>query len=380
MNKAPGAELPGSRTTLFEHALRLHELTPDAPLPQDGEPYPDEERRRSRRKSDRSRDRDQAGAEIAAVLDEHFADPRSVPGQLAGRFHGIHVPIHPNRRITEAALRAGPRAREAGRRLVGQGTETDDVVVGLALLAAVGTVEDVPYIQTIGLLSRTFGPLAAHALERLPDGAEPLLRLADRVTGWGRVYVVEVLCRLADGRSDVRDWLLREAVDGDVLNGYFAGKVARAAALHQALGGPTADAGTVKHAGLLLYVLTWCDGMGTTLGSYPHAEDVLAAHLRHLDRLGPSPGRYHIAALLARNLGEHGDPGSIGPVGRWRTYRDGYLALLDREDWCGTARKALAAGDQRFARLAGTASDLGLRAFGAPAPPDEGRHAPVARA
>ncbi|MEU4685909.1 hypothetical protein [Streptomyces xinghaiensis] len=371
MSETPGTRLPGSRTTLFEHALRLHQLTPDAPLPRDGEPYPDEERRRRRPRPEQPRDRERVGAEVAAILDEHFTDPHSVPGQLIGRFHGVHVPIHPTPRISEAALRAGARAREAGRRLVRHGTDTDDVVVGLALLAAVGTVDDVPVIQTIGLLSRTFGPLAASALVRLPGGAEPLLWLADRVAGWGRVYVVEALCGLVDGHPDVRPWLLRRAIDGDFLNGYFAGKVAQATGFHQAINGPVADTEIVDHAGRLLYALTCCQGMGTTLARYAHAEDVLAAHLRHLGRLGPSPGRFYIAALLARSLGKHGDQGAIAPVHRWRTYRNGYLALLDREDWCETARSALTAGDQRIVWLAETASDLELQAFAAPQPSSE---------
>ncbi|MFC8366927.1 hypothetical protein ACFUIT_02880 [Streptomyces sp. NPDC057239] len=282
------------------------------------------------------------------------------------------MPIHPNARITEAALRAGARAREAGRRLVRHGTDTDDVV-GLALLAAVGTVDDVPYIQTIGLLSCTFGPLAADAPERLPDGAESLLWLADRVAGWGRVHVVEVLCRLAHGHSDVRHWLLRRAVDGDFLNGYFAGEVARASALDQALTGAVVDAEIVDHTGRLLHVLIYCQSMGMTLTGCPHAEEALAAHLRHLDRLGPFSSRYCIAAMLARNLGEHGDEGSVAPVRRWRTHRDGYLALPDRDDWFETARNAPAADAPEIVRLVETVvSDLGLRTLDDPAPSSEG--------
>lgn len=115
VSETPGTKLPGSRTTLFEHALRLHQLTPDAPLPRDGEPYPDEERRRRRPRPEEPRDREQVGAEVAAVLDEHFTDPSSVPGQLVGRFHGVHVPVHPTPRITEAALRAGARGRGPGK-------------------------------------------------------------------------------------------------------------------------------------------------------------------------------------------------------------------------------------------------------------------------
>ncbi|MDX3529368.1 hypothetical protein P1P75_23840 [Streptomyces sp. ID05-39B] len=55
--------------------------------------------------------------------------------------------------------------------------------------------------------------------------------------------------------------------------------------------------------------------------------------------------------------------GSIAPVHRWRAYRDGYRALLDRDDRCATARAALAGGHQVIVRLAETATDSELRAF-----------------
>ncbi|GGX71135.1 hypothetical protein [Streptomyces fructofermentans] len=365
MSGTPGTKPPGAGTSLFEHALRLHGATPDAALPRNGEPYPDDAYRRGRPAAEHPCHRDRIGAEVAAVLDEHFADPGTDPGVLFGRFQDIHVPIHPNPRMAGAAARGGDRAREAGRRLVVHGTDRDDVAVGLALLAEVCTEDDIPLLRTIGLLSCSFGALAAHALERLPGGAGPLLWLADRVAGWGRVYVVESLCRLADAHPDVRPWLLRTAVDGDFLNGCFAGTVAETVDLRRALAGTAADPGIVDHAGELLHVLTGCQGMGITLADLPHAEDVLAAYLGHLGRLGPSPRRYRAVAHLALGLGEGGDVGSIGPARRWWTFRDGCRALLDREEWCATAREALAAGDEDMARLAErSAGDLCSRAFG----------------
>jgi hypothetical protein len=45
-------------------------------------------------------------------------------------------------------------------------------------------------------LSDKFAALVARALERLDGGTTALLWLAERVEGWGRVYVVEALCRL----------------------------------------------------------------------------------------------------------------------------------------------------------------------------------------
>lgn len=335
MSETTGTEPPGP--SLYEHALRLHQSAPDEPLYRGGEPYPDEERRRDAPRPRMPKKRELVGVDVAAVFDGHFADERASPGDLAGRFRELYVPIYPDPHITEAALRAGAaRGREAGRWLVRYGTDTDDVVVGLALLAALGTTQDVPYVRTIGLLSETFGPLAAEALERLPDGAgaAPLLWLAERVTSWGRVNTVEALCRMAGGRPEVQDWLLRKPVDGGFLNAYFAADVAEVTSLHRVVAETAVDAEIVDHTGRLLLILTFSQGMGGTLARYPHAEHVLTAHLGHLARLGPTPERREIADLLARNLGEEeGDRGSIGPADRWRAHREGYLALLSRAEW-----------------------------------------------
>jgi hypothetical protein len=362
MSETAGTQLPGSLTTLFEHALQLHRLVPGEPLPRDGEPYPDDALHRRRPRPEGPEDRRLAGKDAARILDAHFASTSAPPSELAHAFHDVYVPIHPKEHIAAAAERADrERVRETGRWLVRHGTDRCSVTMGLALVAAVATADDIPLIQTIGLLSNHFGPLAAHALEKLPGGTEALLWLADRVTGWGRVYVVEALCRLDDPVA--RPWLLRSACDGDFLNAYFVGSVAQTAGLHEVITRPNVDDEITDHTGRLLLVMTFSQGMGTTLWRYPHAEAVLAAHLRHLERLGPSGSRYCIAAWLANSLGENGDAGSIGPVQRWQPYRDDYLALLERDDWCEVARDALAAKDPGIVRLVETASGRQLRAF-----------------
>lgn len=236
-------------------------------------------------------------------------------------------------------------------------------MVGLALLGAVGTVADIPRIQTIGLLSRAFGPLAASALARLPGSPETLFWLAERVTGWGRVAAVETLCDLADEHPAVRPWLLRGAADGDHLNGYFAGRVAEVADLHAAMTRQVPDADVVDHAGRLLHVMCHNAGMGTTLALYPYAAAVMAVHVRRLAQLGPTTERFFIAGMLARNLGSEERRDAVGPAARWAGLRTAYLALLDRDDWCETAGAGLAAGDEQLVWLAEIGADLGLRAF-----------------
>ncbi|WP_217238167.1 hypothetical protein [Streptomyces sp. AC555_RSS877] len=300
------------------------------------------------------------GVDVARVLTAHFADPNAVPSALSDRFHDVYVPIHYNEPIASAARTAGEvRAREAGRWLVRHGTATSAVTVGLALLAAVGRVDDIPLIQTIGLLSCTFGPLAARGLERLPSGADSLIWLAERVTGWGRVYVVEALCGLVDSDPAVRPWLLRRAVDGDYLNGYFAGQVARMAELHEAVMAFGDDAELIDHTTRLLHVMTYSDGMGTSLRRYPYAVVVLEAHVRSLGGLGPTIERYFAAAMIAQYLAHETPIGSDDPgmKARWERCGTSYLALLDQETWGDTAGQGLAAEDDRLKWLA----DSGFR-------------------
>ncbi|MFI9813647.1 hypothetical protein [Saccharothrix variisporea] len=322
------------RISLYDHAVRLHTRHPDGPLPGEGKPYPDEARYKARPRRSDNRDRRRDGADVAEALDRHFAAPDADPAALAVVLDGFDAPIHLNDHITAAALRADhDRVQATGRWLVRYGTGRDAVVVGLALLAADWDPDDIPLIRTIGLLSNTFGSLAADALKRRRGGSEALVWLGDRVAGWGRVYVVEALC--AWGSGSARDWLLRKACDGDPLNGYFAGEVATAAHLHEAITAPEADDELVDHTGRLLRIMAASRGMGLTLADYPPARLVLEAHARHLSNQEPAVRRYQYAAEVANAVFEDG--AGLAEADRDRIVA-GYLSTLDRDEWCAVAQ------------------------------------------
>jgi hypothetical protein len=355
----------GSQTTLFEHALHLHQhqQDPDSPLPRDGEPYPDDDRHRRRQRPQPHRDRRLDGADVAAILDSHFGKADAPPSELADGFHDVDVPIHHNEHIAAAALRADRRrVRQTGRWLVRHSTDRCSATVGLALIATDWAEEDIPLIQTIGLLSNRFGPLASEALRRRRGGEHALVWLAQRVTGWGRVYVVEALCR--QGAHASRRWLLRHACDGDFLNGYFAGQVATAAHLHEAIVGTDVDDDLVDHTGRLLKIMADCGGMGMTLQHYPPAPIVLAAHIAHLGRQAPTANRYIDAAVIADHLADK-IPERCGCTTEQRDHLvRQYLAVLDRQDWCDVVRSGLDLDSDFFAWFTGNvATRLRLRAF-----------------
>ncbi|GLZ78216.1 hypothetical protein Afil01_30230 [Actinorhabdospora filicis] len=228
------------------------------------------------------------------------------------------------------------------------------------MLATLWDDDDHALIKTIGLLSHHFAPLAVRALERRLwcGGSEALLWLAERVTGWGRVYVVESLCK--HGPSTARSWMLRRACDGDYLNRYFAGHVATAAHLHEAITAASPDSELVDHTGLLLTTMADSAGMGVTLDAYPPAAAVLEAHCAHTGQLEPSVDRFVTAAQLATYLRQPAQGRIPWPQDEREGLLAGYLSLLEREDWRNVARSGLSAGDERVAWLAGR---LGLRAL-----------------
>ncbi len=353
----------GPQISLFEHALRLHRQAPDSPLPRDGEPYPDDGRHRRRQRPQTRKDRRLDGADAAAILDLHFGRADAAPSELADAFGDVDVPIHPNEHITAAALRADrQRVRQTGRWLVRHSTDRCSATVGLALLATDWAEEDIPLIQTIGLLSDRFGSLAAEALRRRRGGEEALLWLAQRAAGWGRVYLVKALC--GRGVYASRWWLLRHACGGDYLDGYFAGPVATAAHLHEAITGTEADDDLVDHTGRLLKTMADCDGMGMTLQHYPPAPAVLAAHAAHLGRQEPAVSRYVNAAVIADHLVNKTPERSGCTTEQRDDLVRQYLAVLDRQDWCDLVRADVDPDSEHFAWFIGTVvARLPLRAF-----------------
>ncbi|MGW4027677.1 hypothetical protein ACWEEL_41135, partial [Streptomyces sp. NPDC005009] len=97
MSETSGAGLPGTPTTLFQHALRLHRLTPDEPLFRSGEPFPGAGWRR--RKRGQPFDPSRGDADAAKVLDAYFLDTRISPRQLATELLDVPVSSRYNEHI-----------------------------------------------------------------------------------------------------------------------------------------------------------------------------------------------------------------------------------------------------------------------------------------
>ncbi|MER6832023.1 hypothetical protein ABT352_38975 [Streptosporangium sp. NPDC000563] len=132
-------------------------------------------------------------------------------------------------------------------------------------------------------------------------GGQALLWLAQRTAGWGRVNIVEALCQVEGPAA--RPWLLREAINGDILNGYYVGAVAKAADVHEAITAPDPDDDLIDHTGRLLSLMANNNGMGQTWDYYHAIRRVLDAHVTHLAHQQPVARRYYTAAHIADRAG-----------------------------------------------------------------------------
>jgi hypothetical protein len=323
---------------VFQHAVRLRDENPDVPLPRDGYPFPDDEAHRGR-KVDRPKDPLLQGAAAADVLGEFLSDPHDDLDRVEKAFHGVDVPIHQNDHLRSVALRADPElVRRNGRWLVEHARDRCAVTIGLVLLAARPSADDVKVVRTIGLLSDRFAPLAVRFLRRVRDGGESLLWLAERSSGWGRVYYVEALCEYF---GEYRDWLLRHACDGESLNEYFAGKVALAASLHEAIVRPVVDDDLIDHTGRLLSAMAGANGMGLDLSRYPPAPIVLAEYAGHLASQEPAGARVRVAITLAHDVRSR-EPARLGcSVQEKARLLSSLDATLARPDWLEAASEEL---------------------------------------
>ncbi|KQV16617.1 hypothetical protein [Kitasatospora sp. Root107] len=353
---------PTSTVPLYEHALRLHRLDPDGPLP-GFESLPDRERHlRAERQRRCYRDSKEArlrGARTAAVIGRRLDRPLSPASLrlLASALAQVSVPSSPDPAIQDLTKRHPPELlRTVGRWLTRHGTERDVVFAGLALLAETATERDIPMIQTIGLLGSPFAVLPAHALERLPAPTPALTWLADRTTGTGRIHCIHALNRLADPGArypwyrnghdpyaspdrpadpQAVHWLRRRAVDLGDFNGYFAAQTVIAAAVDQAIADPHADSEVVDQTGRLLRTMTDCFGMGATLASLDNAHELLAHYADHVSRLRPTVDRYESVLQLAAYLADpHGEAAGLGwAPGRQAALQGQLTTLLRRPGW-----------------------------------------------
>nr|MCR5338852.1 hypothetical protein [Lachnospiraceae bacterium] len=98
------------------------------------------------------------------------------------------------------------------------------VKIGMSIFELFNTYEDVQLadaIRTIGVCDE-FTIFSVFLMRGWPDGNKEILELAKKVRGWGRIHCVDFIEPESD---EIKDWLLKNGVDNDILPAYSGYRV-----------------------------------------------------------------------------------------------------------------------------------------------------------
>lgn len=157
-----------------------------------------------------------------------------------------------------------------------------------------------------------------------------LWKLAQHVRGWGRVNIVE---RLAMTNDDyIRDWLVREGYQNDIMLEYTALICARAGELHRKLKEEKVDDELVKAAGEILTALLSGSGPAECYESYNEGPGTFEVYL---DILAGRENEIEALVFAGRMEGFLNDPESFSDLpadlkSEWQNRTSGMLASVSR--------------------------------------------------
>ncbi|MGI5490128.1 hypothetical protein [Microtetraspora malaysiensis] len=287
------------RPSLFDHASRLHELTPDQPLPDGGRPYPDEIADHERR--DDTVPPDENRAALLSTLEAFFTAPDRSVRALHDRIGALRTPLWAIRpKVLDDLPWLHPDlARHTGLWLARHATDCLPAMVGLCLLVGRARPEDIPLVRTLGLL-RCFGSTAVGVLEQVPGAADALIWLAERSTGRPRSQAVAAMCRLGDPTTF--PWLLRRATDDRGMVGRYARQIAETVSLADMLESGDPDDEITIHAGKLLQALLSSRDYSVQLHEYADACRAIAGFAIRAETASPTLDVLAAAITLAEDL------------------------------------------------------------------------------
>ncbi|MEV8630297.1 hypothetical protein AB0395_01445 [Streptosporangium sp. NPDC051023] len=346
------------RLSLFDHASRLHELTPGLPLPDGGHPYPDEADHRDRPCDTTSRrkrgKRGKRRAAVPAVLKTFFTSPSPSFDALHDELRDLWLPSWQIALecLDELPPPALDQAREAGLWLARHSTDRVPALVGLCLLVGRARPADVPLVGILGLLD-DLGLLAVEVIAAVPGSAPALIWLAERAAPHVRTGAIAAMCRLGDPVAVA--WLLRRACADHDLAGRGAREVAEAVSLADVLEGRDADDEVLGNAGRLLRALCSTGDYSLEGLAYGDACRAVAAFAVQAEKAAPTLDLLASVLSLAEEVRSGHAALLPWPVGSHEATLDRLERLAASPRWAPILAEGLRSSDQRTRWRAGWA-------------------------
>lgn len=172
--------------------------------------------------------------------------------------------------------------------LATQSPDREPVKFGIALLGAVGMSRpSVDILMTLGR-HEEFTLYVAEALAKLlPEDKRDrtLWQLACKVSGWGRIHLVEKLAGTPDAR--IKAWLLREGYRNSIMYEYLAHTCAAGGDLVTALRDGSPDDALLTGAREILLALI-AVGPARDMSHYADGAEAVRLFVGHMERAAPS--------------------------------------------------------------------------------------------
>jgi hypothetical protein len=172
--------------------------------------------------------------------------------------------------------------RPHARWLVQHAAHREPLKLGLLLLGLCGSEQDLAELHELARHDE-FTLFAAVAVGNLlADPVEVWWQMARRVHGWGKVQLVERLCRHAEDHPDLQAWLLRHGCANDIMPEYLAHACATGGGLIEALSGDAVDEELLDGARVIIGALL-CGGPAQDIDDYPDGFLAVRYLLAHLE-------------------------------------------------------------------------------------------------
>lgn len=266
----------------------------------------------------------------------------------------ISAELLPRERVKLAAI---------GRYFVTRSAQREATKFGIALLGITGSDSDVELFTTVGSHSE-FTLYSAVALNNLiPEADKHLWRLAQNVTGWGRVQAVERLVNTTN--PEIQAWLIGEGFRNAVMDEYLACICARTGQLHVALSNNVVDVALLNGAADILRALI-AGGPAEGIDDYEHAAGVAELYLNHVWARNDLDLRHYLSVKSLREFMDTPDGWENREAKGWTpTLRTNLVALCDeilsRSTWRDLALHALSSNDNGDVWMGDrVARDLGI--------------------
>lgn len=190
------------------------------------------------------------------------------------------------------------------RHLLFYSPEVEPVKLALSLMTIISNPSDEDARQAVRELAASdeFTLFALFAVSTWDNKNEEIFHIAQRVHGWGRIHAVE---RLEPATDEIRQWLLREGVNNNVMSEYSALTVANKIDLLEIVRTVDRDSEDFIAAGNVLEALLQCEG-GPTAGiaAYEQEEALVRAYIEKARLSKPDEDIYRLLYAIKRHYEE----------------------------------------------------------------------------